>query len=145
MCEGREDDRVIFYKLKVSRHWHYFWLCSETKGRRASSKVGAKRVQTWLRGFKRQASSLSAGCNSGSRKPVLRGTHESGIRATAHCDRQIILRFPDGGQGVRSFSSSGGSGGGFTPACGLLGIESLLVLMPWAWRRRRAGLGRKVR
>jgi hypothetical protein len=112
VCEGREDDRVIFYKLKVSRHWHYFWLCSETKGRRASSKVGAKRVQKWLRGFKRQASSLSAGCNNGSRKPVLRGTHESGIRATAHCDGQIILRFPDGGQGVRSFSSSGGGGGG---------------------------------
>jgi hypothetical protein len=112
LCEGRENDRVIFYLLKVSRHWYYYWLCSETKGRRASSRKGAKRVRRWLRGFKRQAESLSAGCSPGSRKAVLRGNHESGIRATAHCDGQIVLRFPDGGSGIRSFASQGGGGSG---------------------------------
>jgi len=114
LCEGREDDKVIFYLLKVSVHWHYFWLCSETRGRRASSRKGAKRVRRWLQGFKQQAESDSGGCKSASDKAVLQGNHESGIQATAHCNGQLVLQFPDGGRGIRTFTSQlgGGAGGG---------------------------------
>jgi len=110
LCEGRDGEPVIFYRLVVATHWHYYWLCSETQARRASSSRGARHIRRWLKGFKRQATTMSAGCNMG--RPVLRGTHESGVRATAYCDGRIVLLFPDGGKTTKSFSSQGYNTGG---------------------------------
>ena len=28
LCEGHQDKAAIFYHLIVSKHWHYYWLCS---------------------------------------------------------------------------------------------------------------------
>lgn len=119
LCEGREGEALIFYRLIVSTHWHYYWLCSDTKARRASSRYGAGHIRRWLKGFKREAMVKSGACQAGVATPVLRGNHESGVRATAYCDGRIVLRFPDGGKTIKTFSSQGYSGapvGGGTAA-----------------------------
>jgi hypothetical protein len=103
LCEGREGDDVLFYRLVVSKHWHYYWLCSESRARRISSPYGNRHATKWLKGFKRRARALSDGCQAGASKPLLRGTHESGVRAVAFCDGRIVLRFPDGGKTIKSF------------------------------------------
>jgi len=121
-CQDRGADQVIYYQLIVSRHWHYLWLCSSSKPSRISSRWGASRLKRWLRGFKNQAVSNSAGCASPTHTVTLRGSHESGIRAVAYCDGQIILTFPDGGRSVMAFQGStatvsgGGGYGGAAPA-----------------------------
>jgi hypothetical protein len=112
LCEGRPGEAIIFYRLIVSTHWHYYWLCSDNRARRASSRYGANHIRNWLKGFRRQAATLSGGCSAASKKAVLRGTHESGVRATAYCNGQIVLRFPDGGKTIKSYSSQGYASGG---------------------------------
>jgi len=112
LCEGRAGEPVIFYRLIVSTHWHYYWLCSDTRPRRASSRYGAQNIRRWLKGFKREATLKSQACQAAGASPVLRGIHESGVRATAYCDGRIVLRFPDGGQTIKSYSSQGYGGGG---------------------------------
>ena len=105
-CQARGADQIIFYHLVVSRHWHYLWLCSEQRPRRISSTWGANRLKRWLRTFKNQAISNSAGCGSPTQVVILRGSHESGIRAVAHCDGQIGLTFPGGGRSSLAFQGS---------------------------------------
>lgn len=121
LCEGRTGEPVIFYRLIVSTHWHYYWLCSDTKARRASSRYGAQHIRRWLRGFKREARLKSQACQGAVGTPVLRGTHESGVRATAYCDGRLVLVFPDGGKTTKTFSSQGysspGTVGGSAASC----------------------------
>lgn len=114
-CQARSADQIIFYHLIVSRHWHYLWLCSEQRPRRISSGWGGSRLKRWLRAFKNSAVSNSAGCGSPSHTVILRGPHESGIRAEAYCDGQIGLTFPDGGRSSLAFQGSTAvvSGGGY--------------------------------
>ena len=118
LCEGRDAQTMIFYRLIVATHWHYYWLCSDTQARRASSSYGARHIRRWLKNFKRQAATMSAGCRMGA--AVLKGNHESGVRATAYCDGRLVLIFPDGGKTTKSFSSQGygGGGGGGVPTAG---------------------------
>jgi hypothetical protein len=113
LCEGYQDQPKIFYHLVVSAHWHYYWICSDDKPHRVSSKRGKKNLETWLRGFKKQATVQSQDCSSGGRK-ALTGNHESGIQAVAYCDGRIVLSFPDGGQTQTNFRSQarGDTGGG---------------------------------
>ena len=118
-CQSRGADQIIFYHLIVSRHWHYLWLCSEQRPRRISSSWGGSRLKRWLRAFKNSAVNNSAGCSSPSHAVILRGNHESGIRASAHCDGQIGLTFPDGGRSSLAFQGSTavvGGGGYQAPA-----------------------------
>ena len=120
-CQARGADPIIYYHLIVSRHWHYLWLCSEQRPRRISSTWGSSRLKRWVRAFKNQAVSNSAGCSSPTHTVILRESHESGIRAVAYCDGQIGLTFPDGGRSSLAFSGStavvqSGGGGYQAPA-----------------------------
>jgi len=125
LCEGREDDPVIFFQFIVAGHWHYYWICSSNTASRASSTSGKQRLQRWLGGFKRDAASQVSNCARQEHVRLLKGSHESGIRATAYCDGQIVLRFPDGGRRELYFNASargrdrysGGSRGRSCPAC----------------------------
>ena len=104
LCEGYQDQPKIFYHLIVSTHWHYYWICSDDRPHRVSSRKGKKSLETWLRGFKKQATVQSQDCSGGARK-ALTGNHESGIQAVAYCDGRIVLSFPDGGQTQTNFRS----------------------------------------
>lgn len=117
-CEERSNEPVIFYHLIVSNHWHYLWLCSSDQPRRISSPFGASRLKRWLRGFTNQAVSNSAGCAGATHSIILRGNHESGIRAVATCDGQIVLTFPDSGRSVQAFTPQGGGGSYAAPVSG---------------------------
>ena len=126
-CEERSGDPVIFFQLVVSTHWHYYWICSDRRPHRASTPEGVSRLRKWLIGFRLQASNESAGCSSARHTPILQGKHESGTRAVAYCDGQLVLHFPDGGRSNKTFPArSGGgtysqpgghSGGGTCPEC----------------------------
>jgi hypothetical protein len=107
LCEGYQDQPKIFYHLTVSTHWHYYWICSEERPYRVSTKRGSKNLESWLRGFKKQASVQSQDC-SGSHSKALNGNHESGIQAVAHCDGRIVLSFPDGGQTQTKYRTQAG-------------------------------------
>ena len=110
-CEERSGDPVIFFQFVVSTHWHYYWICSDMRPHRASTPVGASRLRKWLGGFRIQASNESAGCSSRRHTPILQGTHESGTRAVAYCDGQLVLHFPDGGRSNKTFQARAGGGG----------------------------------
>lgn len=107
LCKGQEDRSVIFYRLIVSSHWHYYWLCSGNRARRASSRLGAQHIRKWLNGFRGQAARLAGACTTASRKAVLRGTHKSGVRSVAYCNGEIVLHFPDGQKTVKRIDSEG--------------------------------------
>jgi hypothetical protein len=113
LCEGRDTEDKIFYQLVISKHWYYYWLCSEPKARRVSTKVGSKRLNKWINDFKTQAGMMSRDCEPGSANKCITGTHESGIQASAYCDGRIVLNFPDGEKKTLSFKTqaSGGSEG----------------------------------
>ena len=124
-CEERESDPVIFFQLVVSTHWHYYWICSDRRPHRASTPEGVTRLKHWLAGFRTQASNESSGCSRAVRTPILQGTHESGIRAVAHCDGTLVLNFPDGGRSNRTYNARSSAGsytrpptsGGTCPTC----------------------------
>lgn len=118
LCEGHERDKVIYYLVKVKRHWQYYWLCGEREGRRASSLDGARSLTRWLRGFRRYAEEHSSGCGGDRTRAISRSEHDSGVTARAHCDGRIVLRFPDGGRRTVSFTVGGGSTGTFSSSPG---------------------------
>lgn len=123
-CEERSGDPVIFFQLVVSTHWHYYWICSDRRPHRASTPEGVSRLRKWLIGFRLQASNESAGCSSARHTPILQGKHESGTRAVAYCDGQLVLHFPDGGRSNKIFQARVGGGsyrpspGAYTPSSG---------------------------
>lgn len=117
-CEGREDDPVIFYQLVVSRHWHYYWLCSESEARRAATREGAERLREWIREVRGRATDERDRCAPQSTERMFRTRHESGLRVSAYCDGALILIYPDGGRmklslgGSRQTAGGGASTGG---------------------------------
>jgi hypothetical protein len=104
LCEGREDRRLIFYQLVVSKHWHYYWLCSKKGALRAATRSGARQFGLWLRAIKNRARNASAECDPGSIKRLVRSRHKSGVLAKAYCDGVLILRYPDASKITTSFS-----------------------------------------
>ena len=111
LCENHESDDVIFYHLTISKHWHYYWLCSENKAHRVSTKTGQKRLNKWIADFKRQAGVQSRECTAGdSQRKCLTGTHDSGIQGVAYCDGRVVLTFPDGDRRTMSFDSQARAG-----------------------------------
>ncbi|MCC6750826.1 MAG: hypothetical protein IT371_24425 [Deltaproteobacteria bacterium] len=116
LCEGREDERVVFYQLVVSTHWHYYWVCGDKKAQRAATEDGDEKLRSWVKRLEKQAAAESAGCAAGSRQRLFKQTHESGTRVKAYCDGQLVLRFPDGGKKTVAFASQAPAGSG--PAAG---------------------------
>lgn len=125
-CDGRVGERVIFYQLIVSRHWHYYWLCSSTKAKRAATRTGARKLASWLRRVKRRAQVESGDCERGATRRIFSQQHESGVQVKAYCDGVLILRYPDRGKttisfrGGETYAPSGGnttSGGASCPRC----------------------------
>jgi hypothetical protein len=113
LCEGRDTEDKIFYQVIFSKNWYYYWLCSEPKARRASTKSGAKGLNGWINGFKRQAAIHARACEAGSANKCFAGSHESGIQSSAYCDGRVVLAFPDGDTKLLRFKTpaSGGSEG----------------------------------
>lgn len=106
LCEGRGAEPIIFYQLIVSRHWHYYWLCSSRIPLRAATTKGTQQLAKWLDRMDHQAKLQSAECVTKNQRSLFSMRHESGIRATAQCNGRIILRFPDGEKKTRFFVSN---------------------------------------
>ena len=128
VCEGREDDPVIFYQLVVSDEWHYYWLCSKSKPIRAATSGGAKKLGSWVKRMREQAVADSNRCGTDISKRLFKKIHASGVQAKAYCNGSMVLRFPDASKKSFSFPVTGGGetqtgtnndgGGGQTAAGG---------------------------
>lgn len=105
ICGGLED-RLIFYQLVVSRHWHYYWLCSQEEPVRAMTPVGDRMLRAWLVHLQRRTLALERRCPRGSTRRIFSEKHASGTTARAYCDGVVMLFFPDGGE--KSFEASKG-------------------------------------
>lgn len=114
LCEGHEDDPVIFYQLVVSRHWHYYWVCSSTRVKRAATRRGVRILESWLRKVKKRAGRESAECEPGNADKMFRERHESGIVVHAYCDGVMIVRYPDRSKITITYRGGGGGGTGRT-------------------------------
>lgn len=97
LCGESEDD-VIFYQLIVGKHWHYYWLCSESDVQRAATTRGDKQLRQWVEEMQNEAQMESRQCTAGQSEALFNKPHESGTSAQAFCDGQIALIFPDGGK-----------------------------------------------
>ncbi len=115
-CDGRVGAKVIFYQLVVSNEWHYYWLCSTRKVKRAVTPKGARLFRAWLARITRRARRDALECSPGSTRRLFSVRHRSGTRARAYCDGLLMLRYPDGGK--HSFPFRRGSRGGATAAGG---------------------------
>lgn len=97
LCGGLED-RVIFYQLVISRHWHYYWLCSQDEPVRAMTPQGDQMLRIWLLQVQRRTLGDLPRCARGSTNRIFSQQHASGVTARAYCDGVVILLFPDGGE-----------------------------------------------
>ncbi|MBW2733772.1 MAG: hypothetical protein JRH20_15395 [Deltaproteobacteria bacterium] len=112
LCVGHEEDPVIFYQLVVSHHWHYYWVCSSTRVKRAATRRGVKILQGWLRRIKKRARRESSECEAGNADKMFRQRHTSGIVVKAYCDGVLIVRYPDRSRITVAYSGRGAGGGG---------------------------------
>jgi hypothetical protein len=105
LCGGLED-RLIFYQLVVSRHWHYYWLCSQDDAVRAMTPDGDRMLRAWLVHMQRRTLKLQRRCPASSTRRMFSERHASGTTGRAYCDGVVMLFFPDGGE--KSFEAHRG-------------------------------------
>ena len=103
LCEEDDDEEVVFYQLVMSRHWHFYWLCSDDQPRRAASRKGDLLLRDWLDDVKQRAIEESGRCKNQSKRRLFSDVHRSGTKAVAMCDGTIILAFVDGGRRTSRF------------------------------------------
>ena len=122
LCEGREEDPVIFLQLVIARRWHYYWLCSSPRAERAATETGRLALRRWVGRIRQRAVEQAADCRPESETQMFRKSHVSGVRAIAYCGGRIVLRFFDGSRKSLSYGvqrSAGGSNvaGAQCPIC----------------------------
>ena len=103
-CAGRVGDEVIFYQLVAAREWHYYWLCSSTKAKRAATEEGARGLNAWLASSRRRAKREARECDDGSTARMFKIQHSSGILLRAYCDGIISLTYPDRSKSTIAFT-----------------------------------------